>query len=227
MLTVRRAVEADYPTVAKQAAAAYIDHGIVTVDDDYVALLAQLSDHNTEPSLVLVAEIDGQLAASVVYCPYGSQLTDVCGPGEAEFRMLAVYTGYERQGAALALIEACADIAREQGLTTLVACVLATNEPAGRLYRRLGYLRRPARDWVAPGGFALQTLVQNLNAVYCGRCGHELSARDHNECVAALELEPPRYCEQCKRRMVVQVIPAGWTATCSVHGTTTGTVSLS
>ena len=36
---------------------------------------------------------------------------------------------------------------------------------------------------------------------------------------AQLGLEPPRYCGQCGRRMVVQVVPDGWTARCSRHGT--------
>jgi hypothetical protein len=35
---------------------------------------------------------------------------------------------------------------------------------------------------------------------------------------AALGLEPPRYCAQCGRRMVVQVSPDGWWARCSRHG---------
>ncbi|QBS44149.1 hypothetical protein [Nocardia sp. CS682] len=35
---------------------------------------------------------------------------------------------------------------------------------------------------------------------------------------AALGLEPPRFCEQCGRRMVVQVSPDGWRAKCSRHG---------
>src|SRR5207302_306704 len=35
---------------------------------------------------------------------------------------------------------------------------------------------------------------------------------------AALGLEPPRYCVQCGRRMVVQVDPQGWWAKCSRHG---------
>jgi len=35
---------------------------------------------------------------------------------------------------------------------------------------------------------------------------------------AALGLEPPRYCAQCGRRMIVQVRPDGWRATCSRHG---------
>ncbi|WP_407445923.1 hypothetical protein [Rhodococcus sp. (in: high G+C Gram-positive bacteria)] len=35
---------------------------------------------------------------------------------------------------------------------------------------------------------------------------------------ARLGLEPPRYCAQCGRRMIVQVVPDGWWARCSRHG---------
>ncbi|MFG1620935.1 hypothetical protein [Kribbella sp. NPDC049227] len=54
--------------------------------------------------------------------------------------------------------------------------------------------------------------------VYCGRCGREAADGDHDACRQALTLEPPRYCDQCRRRMIVQVHPMGWTAKCSVHG---------
>ena len=35
---------------------------------------------------------------------------------------------------------------------------------------------------------------------------------------AALGLEPPRFCAECGRRMIVQVRPDGWSAKCSRHG---------
>ncbi|SDH49862.1 hypothetical protein SAMN05444695_102136 [Rhodococcus triatomae] len=35
---------------------------------------------------------------------------------------------------------------------------------------------------------------------------------------ALLGLEPPRYCTECGRRMVVQISPDGWWAKCSRHG---------
>jgi len=35
---------------------------------------------------------------------------------------------------------------------------------------------------------------------------------------AQLGLEPPRFCAECGRRMVVQVRPDGWRAHCSRHG---------
>ncbi|WP_404372889.1 hypothetical protein [Kytococcus sedentarius] len=62
--------------------------------------------------------------------------------------------------------------------------------------------------------------------VYCGHCGEPLvdqdgAPQDHAPCARRLELEPPRYCPACRRRMVVQVTPRGWTASCSRHGVTT------
>jgi hypothetical protein len=35
---------------------------------------------------------------------------------------------------------------------------------------------------------------------------------------ALLGLEPPRFCGECGRRMIVQVRPDGWSAKCSRHG---------
>jgi hypothetical protein len=56
---------------------------------------------------------------------------------------------------------------------------------------------------------------------FCERCGQDAAAGDHSGCVAARALEPPRYCPQCRRRMKVQVVPTGWSATCVEHGTRT------
>lgn len=56
-------------------------------------------------------------------------------------------------------------------------------------------------------------------AAYCGHCGEAADAPVHERCAARLELEPPRYCEHCRRRMVVQVVPTGWSAKCKEHGT--------
>ena len=58
-------------------------------------------------------------------------------------------------------------------------------------------------------------------AEYCDRCGRPLAGaggQEHEVCRAARELEPPRYCARCGRRMVVQVTPSGWSSHCSLHG---------
>ncbi|HEY7045161.1 MAG TPA: hypothetical protein VH419_15935 [Nocardioidaceae bacterium] len=56
---------------------------------------------------------------------------------------------------------------------------------------------------------------------YCDRCGGALSDTDHSACRRERELEPPRYCGFCRRRMVVQVLPTGWVARCVEHGLVT------
>lgn len=55
-------------------------------------------------------------------------------------------------------------------------------------------------------------------AAYCGYCGKDRGASGHVVCDGRLELEPPRFCPSCARRMKVQVIPRGWTAECVEHG---------
>ncbi len=68
-------------------------------------------------------------------------------------------------------------------------------------------------------------MVQDLPApvgagrynVYTGRNRHGPSGTSV-PLAAQLGLEPPRFCAACGRRMVVQVRPDGWSATCSRHG---------
>ena len=63
-----------------------------------------------------------------------------------------------------------------------------------------------------------------MEETFCGRCG-EPSGPGHEACRRALDLEPPRYCSTCRRRMVVQVTPRGWTAACARHGEVSGAPS--
>ncbi|MGW4643849.1 biotin synthase auxiliary protein BsaP [Sphaerisporangium sp. NPDC004334] len=56
---------------------------------------------------------------------------------------------------------------------------------------------------------------------YCDHCGRLAGDEDHSACQAARLMEPPRYCPACRRRLVVQVTPRGWSARCVEHGVTT------
>ncbi|MCB0915928.1 MAG: hypothetical protein KDC23_09535 [Actinobacteria bacterium] len=62
------------------------------------------------------------------------------------------------------------------------------------------------------------TTFDPANGPYCQRCGEPQRSGDHTGCRAALLLEPPRFCEVCRRRMTVQVMPQGWAARCATHG---------
>jgi hypothetical protein len=68
-----------------------------------------------------------------------------------------------------------------------------------------------------PGGDSDRAAA--VTATWCDRCGDALAGGPHAECAAARTLEPPRFCGQCRRRLRVQVLPAGWSAVCVEHGT--------
>jgi hypothetical protein len=57
-----------------------------------------------------------------------------------------------------------------------------------------------------------------VGTVFCDQCGVGVDEGAHDRCASRRELEPPRYCPDCARRMVVQVTPTGWSARCSRHG---------
>ncbi|ACU39551.1 hypothetical protein [Actinosynnema mirum] len=59
----------------------------------------------------------------------------------------------------------------------------------------------------------------SAGGVYCGYCGRARDEGDHGACARRLGVvDPPRFCAACARRMVVQVTPGGWTASCGRHG---------
>ena len=60
------------------------------------------------------------------------------------------------------------------------------------------------------------------STMWCSICGEPAAEAVHERCSALAPLEPPRYCRDCRRRMVVQITPTGWTARCSEHGLLTG-----
>ena len=61
-----------------------------------------------------------------------------------------------------------------------------------------------------------------MNGIWCDRCGAAIGDGGHDACQLARTLEPPRFCPQCRRRLKVQVMPAGWSASCVEHGASTG-----
>jgi hypothetical protein len=67
------------------------------------------------------------------------------------------------------------------------------------------------RDLPAPIGAGVYNVYTGLSC--CDDpTGHTVPT------AAQLGLEPPRFCAECGRRMVVQVRPDGWWAKCSRHG---------
>jgi hypothetical protein len=50
---------------------------------------------------------------------------------------------------------------------------------------------------------------------FCDGCGRPLAEGDHDRCRRRrAATDPPRFCVACGRKLVVQVLPTGWTARC-------------
>jgi len=55
----------------------------------------------------------------------------------------------------------------------------------------------------------------SATAAHCDGCGAPEAEGDHARCRSRrAATDPPRYCTACGRKLVVQVLPVGWTARC-------------
>jgi ribosomal protein S18 acetylase RimI-like enzyme len=148
---VRLAAPEEYDAVGRLTLHAYVASGILTEEDFYAEHLADVSGRARDAD-VYVADLDGVVVGTVTFCPEGSALRELAGPGEAEFRMLAVSPSARRQGVAEALVREVIARSRELGCTAVVLSSQPVQEDAHRLYERLGFRRTPEKDWSpAPG----------------------------------------------------------------------------
>ena len=162
---------------------------------------------------------DGRLVGAVTVATRGGPWAEQSAAGEAVLRMLVVSAQARGSGAGEALVRACLDRARSDGCTLVRLSSQEAMTAAHRLYERAGFTRTPSLDWSPVPGHELRTYALPL-ADWCGQCGLPLTPEDHDACRKGLD--PPRHCPWCRRRMVVQVLPTGWTARCSEHGRTAG-----
>jgi ribosomal protein S18 acetylase RimI-like enzyme len=210
VLEIRPALPAEYAAVGDLTASTYLAEG--WCDDDYAVTLRDVATRASHAT-VLVATDDRRVLGSVTVATSGGAFAEQAGPGEAVIRMLVTDPAVRRQGVGTALVQACLAAARAAGCSWVRLSTQPTMAAAHRVYERHGFTRTPDRDWRPDPDLLLLTYA--LPLVYCGHCGEPGVQHD-------APLEPPRYCRHCRRRMVVQVHPTGWSARCVEHGTTTG-----
>ncbi|GAA1841292.1 GNAT family N-acetyltransferase [Asanoa iriomotensis] len=158
-LRIRPATPADFPAVARLTVDAYRLDGQLAADHGYDKKLADVETRAEAGELLVAAdESTGQVLGSVTFVLPGTAYAEVSGPGEAEFRMLAVDPAAQGRGAGEALVRACVERATALGCQAVVICVRSFSEPAKRLYARLGFTRVPERDWSPFPGVDLEAL---------------------------------------------------------------------
>ena len=200
---------------------AYVKAGIVDLDHPYVATLSDTKSR---------AEARNW---STCWCSPGTIESSEPSPLRPTGQHSPLPVGLERWSLAYSpppltssvrdwaeLVEATEQWAIGHGLHTVIIVRRGLQPPSesdvreprfhSRSAARLGRTQRSPPPNVHKEG-------RRLGRHLLPRCGGEPFSGDHEPCRDALELEPPRFCTVCKRRMIVQITPH-WTARCKEHG---------
>ena len=151
-ITIRPAVEADFPAIARITGASYLSAGYF--DDAAHPYMVKIMDvaERAEQATIWVAERDGAVVGSVTLALAGEPYADIALQDELELRMLVVDPAVQRSGAGKAMVEAIIGHARTlPGIRAVALTTGQTWESAHGLYRKTGFQRVPARDWLVPG----------------------------------------------------------------------------
>lgn len=195
-LTIRQARSHEWEAVGELTARAYIEDGVLESGerDPYLSTLRDAEGRATQAVLLVAARAaavgaaavgaadaggttvrsggppsPGELLGSVAFVTADSPYAELAGPGEAEFRMLAVDPGARGEGVGEALVHACLDRAAGLGLERLVLCSHPRMAVAHRLYGRLGFERIPERDWEPLPGLSLLAYAREFAPPHSAR----------------------------------------------------------
>lgn len=156
---VRAARPEEHAAVGELTARVYRTSGFVPAGHPYLATLRDAAGRAGAGELLVAEDADGRLVGSAALIPPGAAHygDPAAGPGDATLRALVVDPTGQRAGVGETLVRACIDRARALGAPVLWLSTLPGMDAAQRLYRRLGFVRRPEHDWTAPSGNLLLT----------------------------------------------------------------------
>jgi ribosomal protein S18 acetylase RimI-like enzyme len=143
MPTVRHAYLEEYEVAAALTVEAFrqfeplMAPGLWPEMERSISATAQLRDGGE----LLVAIEEGAILGSVVYCAPGAMKQDRFPDDWAFMRVLGVPPRHRRRGAARALVTACLDLARSDGVKTFGLHTSEAMNEAGPLYEGLGFKR--------------------------------------------------------------------------------------
>ncbi|MEV0076782.1 GNAT family N-acetyltransferase [Nocardia neocaledoniensis] len=156
-LLIRTARADEFAAVAALTVQVYVGDGYVDQDDSYVTELADVG-HRAAEAEVLVAVHEGKVAGSLTVAAPGTRYAEIALPGELEFRMLAVAKEARGLGVGTALVRAVIDEAKAGGYSAVALTTMGTMVDAHRIYKRLGFVGVPERNWSTDGGLPLYVM---------------------------------------------------------------------
>ncbi|WP_088051942.1 GNAT family N-acetyltransferase [Virgibacillus dakarensis] len=151
MLKIRKALGNEVELIREQRANAYEEYKQKIPKEHWGALKKSiLSDTDKQAGVeLLVAELDGEVAGSVVLYPAKSDAYEglVGSLDYPEIRMLAVAPELRSKGIGESLIIECIRRAKEKGSQYIGLHTADFMKSAMRLYERMGFVRLPQFDF--------------------------------------------------------------------------------
>lgn len=154
-MDIRNAKREELPFIREKRVAAYSEHAVNIPEGHWAALKQAISSSADEMdgAEVIVADIDGEIAGSVVLFPPKTDAYD--GMVEAldhpEIRMLAVTPTFRGKGVARALVKACIERAQQHQYTSIGLHTADFMTSAMSLYASMGFERLPKYDFEPAG----------------------------------------------------------------------------
>ncbi|WP_315094538.1 GNAT family N-acetyltransferase [uncultured Cellulomonas sp.] len=151
-VVVRVAAGSEVADAGALTAEAYLADRLLDDTDSYADELRDAERRALEATLLvaLVPRAGSDelvVVGTVTLAFYGTSYAETADPGEAEIRMLAVAPEARRRGIAELLMATALREAVAGGATRVVLSTLDSMQAAHRLYRRLGFVAVPDRDW--------------------------------------------------------------------------------
>lgn len=162
MFSVRRADPAEYVAVGELTVQAYLADGGLPAGDPYYDVLRDAAGRDAGAELWVAVDETGTLLGTVTWCPAGSRFRELAAAGEGEFRTLAVAQPARGRGVAEALVRHCLALAEAAGNSGVIISTSEWMHAAHRLYRRLGFVPDPQRDWSPRPEIRLLAFVRPL-----------------------------------------------------------------
>lgn len=160
-MDVRRIQPSEHAAAGEVCVAAYQPF-LSGAEDFYKQRLRDVALRDAQAEVWVAVEA-GRVLGCVTHCPPGSAWREIAAAHEGEFRMLAVHPDAQGRGVGTTLSELCEDLARRHGATAMVLSSLGEMRGAHRVYERLGYVRRPDRDWAPVPGVHLIAFAKTLD----------------------------------------------------------------
>jgi ribosomal protein S18 acetylase RimI-like enzyme len=151
-VTIRAALPAEHAAIGELCVAAYRAAGVAV--SSYEPRLRDV-DGRAAGAEVLVAADGGERLVGTVTFVLGGPMREIATPEEGEFRMLAVDPAAGGRGIGTSLVEACVERSRAAGKTGVACSSQPEMVAAHAVYRKLGFVRDPTRDWSPVPGVEL------------------------------------------------------------------------